>query len=149
VLGSSLNIAIVAIAIVSIPTFARLARGETLTIRERDFVQAAQALGASHSRILVRHTLPNILSPLLVHASNLVATAIIVEGGLSFLGLGVQPPTPSWGSMLRSGYSYIAMSPWLVLGPLFAIMMTVLGFNLLSDTLQAALDPGQKHRGAH
>jgi peptide/nickel transport system permease protein len=148
VLGSSLNNAIIAIAIVSIPTFARLARGETLSIRERDFVQAARALGASHNRILLRHTLPNILSPLLVHASNLVAAAIIVEGGLSFLGLGVQPPTPSWGSMLRSGYSYISTSPWLVLGPLFAIMITVLGFNLLSDTLQTLLDPSQRNRGA-
>lgn len=145
-LGSSLNNAIIAIAVVATPGFARLARGETLTIREREYVQAARALGASNGRILLRHILPNILSSLIVNASNQISAAIITEGALSFLGLGVQPPTPSWGSMLRAGYGYIDTSPWLVLGPLLAIMITVLGFNFLSDALQNVLDPGFRQR---
>jgi len=147
-LGASLNNAIIAIAVVATPGFARLARGETLTIREREFVQASRALGASNGRILFRHILPNILASLIVNASNQVSAAVITEGALSFLGLGVQPPTPSWGSMLRAGYGYIDTSPWLVLGPLCAIMLTVLGFNFVSDALQNALDPGFRHRRA-
>ena len=142
ILGASLTNAIVAIAIVTTPGFARLARGETLAVRESEFVQAARALGASNLRILFRHILANIQSSLIVNASNQISGAIITEGSLSFLGLGVQPPLPSWGSMLRAGYGYLDTSPWLVLGPTLAIMVTVLGFNVLGDACQDASDPG-------
>jgi peptide/nickel transport system permease protein len=141
ILGTSLTNAIIAIAIVTLPGFARLARGSTLAARERDFVEAARTLGAGDGRILGRHILPNILAPLIVNASNQVSAAIVTEGSLSFLGLGVQPPTPSWGSMLRSGYGYMDTSPWLALAPGLALMITVLGFNFLGDALQDALDP--------
>lgn len=142
ILGASLTNAIVAIAIVTTPGFARLARGETLAIRESEFVQAARALGASNLRILFGHILANIQASLIVNATNQISGAIITEGALSFLGLGVQPPVPSWGSMLRAGYGYLDTSPWLVLGPTLAIMITVLGFNVLGDACQDVSDPG-------
>ena len=140
-LGASLTNAIVAIAVVTVPGFARLARGSTLVEREREFVLASRALGASDGRVLFRHILPNILAPLIINASTQVSSAIVTEGALSFLGLGVQPPTPSWGSMLRSGYSYMDTSPWLAVAPGLAVMVTVLGFNFIGDSLQDALDP--------
>jgi peptide/nickel transport system permease protein len=147
ILGTSLTNAIVAIAIVSTPGFARLARGSTLAIREREFVEAARTLGAPTHRILSHHILPNILPPLIVNASNLMSAAIITEGSLSFLGLGVQPPTPSWGSMLRNGYGYLDTSPWLALAPGLAMMLIVLAFNFLGDAIRDALDPrlGERH----
>jgi peptide/nickel transport system permease protein len=111
ILGSSLTNAIIAIAIVATPGFARLARGSTLAVREREFIIAARTVGAGDARILLRHILPNIGPPLIVNASNLMSGAIITEGSLSFLGLGVQPPTPSWGSMLRAGYGYRTPTP--------------------------------------
>src|SRR5262249_28119021 len=141
ILGNSLTNAIIAIAIVSTPGFARLARGSTLAVREREFVQAARTLGASGPRILGRHILPNIAPPLIVNASNLMSAAIITEGSLSFLGLGVQPPTPSWGSMLRSGYGYLDTHPWLALAPGCATMVTVLAFNFVGDAIRDAFDP--------
>jgi ABC-type dipeptide/oligopeptide/nickel transport system permease subunit len=141
ILGTSLTNAIIAIAVVTLPGFARLARGSTLSTREREFVQAARALGAGDGRILAVHILPNILAPLIVNASTQVSAAIVTEGSLSFLGLGVQPPTPSWGSMLRTGYGYMDSSPWLAWAPGLALMVTVLGFNFLGDALQDALDP--------
>jgi ABC-type dipeptide/oligopeptide/nickel transport system permease subunit len=147
-LGNSLTNAIVAIAIVSTPGFARLARASTLSVREREFVVAARTLGATNERILSQHILPNILPPLIVNASNLISAAIIIEGSLSFLGLGVQPPTPSWGSMLRAGYGYIDSSPWLALPPAVATMITVLGFNFAGDAVSDALDPHHReHAG--
>jgi peptide/nickel transport system permease protein len=148
ILGTSLTNAILAIAIVSIPGFARLARGSTLAVREREFVEAARTVGAPTHRILGRHILPNILPPLIVNASNLMSAAIITEGSLSFLGLGVQPPTPSWGSMLRAGYGYLDSSPWLALAPGLAMMITVLAFNLLGDAIRDALDPRLAERRA-
>ena len=148
ILGTSLFNAIVAIAIVSTPGFARLARGSTLAVREREYVEAARTLGAPGHRILGRHILPNILPPLIVNASNLMAAAIITEGSLSFLGLGVQPPTPSWGSMLRNGYGYLDSSPWLALAPGLAMMLTVLTFNFLGDAVRDALDPQLAERQA-
>jgi peptide/nickel transport system permease protein len=144
-LGASLTNAVVAIGVVTLPGFARLARGSTLVERERDFVLASRALGASDRRIVLRHIMPNIMAPLIVNASNQVSGAIVTEGALSFLGLGVQPPTPSWGSMLRSGYGYMDTSPWLAVAPGLALMVTVLGFNFIGDALQDALDP---RRGA-
>ena len=148
VLGTSLANAIIAIAIVSMPGFARLARGSTLAVREREFVQAARTLGAGDARILVRHILPNIGPPLIVNASNLMSGAIITEGSLSFLGLGVQPPTPSWGSMLRSGYGYLDSDPWLAMAPMVAMMITVLAFNALGDAIRDAVDPRLRERPA-
>jgi peptide/nickel transport system permease protein len=147
VLGTSLTNAIVAIAIVSTPGFARLARGSTLAVREREFIEAARTLGAPTQRILSHHILPNILPPLIVNASNLMSGAIITEGALSFLGLGVQPPTPSWGSMLRNGYGYLESSPWMALAPGLAMMLIVLAFNFLGDAIRDALDPrlGERH----
>jgi len=146
ILGTSLTNAIIAIAIVDTPGFARLARGSTLAVREREFIQAARVIGASHRRIMGWHILPNISAPLIVNATNQVSGAIITEGALSFLGLGVQPPTPSWGSMLRSGYGYMDGSPWLAVAPGLAIMITVLGFNFLGDALRDALDPHLRER---
>jgi peptide/nickel transport system permease protein len=147
ILGTSLTNATLAIAIVATPGFARLARGSTLAVREREFVEAARTLGAPTHRILGRHILPNILPPLIVNASNLMSAAIITEGSLSFLGLGVQPPTPSWGSMMRNGYGYLDTSPWLALAPGLAMMVTVLAFNFLGDAIRDALDPqlGARH----
>jgi peptide/nickel transport system permease protein len=147
-LGNSLTNAIIAIAIVSTPGFARLARASTLTVREREFVVAARTLGASNQRILSQHILPNILPPLIVNASNLMSAAIITEGSLSFLGLGVQPPTPSWGSMLRAGYGYLDSSPWLALPPAVATMIAVLGFNFAGDAVSDALDPRRREHAA-
>jgi ABC-type dipeptide/oligopeptide/nickel transport system permease subunit len=130
------------------PGFARLARGSTLAVREREFVLAARSLGAGDARILVRHILPNIGPPLIVNASNLMSGAIITEGSLSFLGLGVQPPTPSWGSMLRSGYGYLDGDPWLAMAPMLALMITVLAFNALGDAVRDAVDPRLRERPA-
>jgi peptide/nickel transport system permease protein len=148
ILGTSLINAILAIAIVSTPGFARLARGSTLAVREREYIEAARTLGAPTHRILGRHILPNILPPLIVNASNLMSAAIITEGSLSFLGLGVQPPTPSWGSMLRNGYGYLDSSPWMALAPGLAMMLTVLAFNFLGDAIRDALDPQLGERQA-
>ena len=141
ILGASLTNAIIAIAVVTLPGFARLARGATLATREQEFVQAARLLGASDTRVLGRHILPNILAPLIVNVSNQMSAAIITEGSLSFLGLGVQPPQPSWGSMLRTGYSYMDTNPLLAVAPGVAVMVTVLAFNFLGDALQEVFDP--------
>lgn len=120
---------------------ARLVRAEVLTLREREFVQAARALGASDLRIIVRHILPNALSPVLVTATLGVAGAILTESALSFLGIGVQPPTPSWGNILTAGKDYIEFAWWLSLFPGLAILVTVLAYNLLGEGLRDALDP--------
>ena len=120
---------------------ARLVRAEVLTLREREFVLAARALGASDLRIIVRHILPNALSPVLVAATLGVAGAILTESALSFLGIGVQPPTPSWGNILTAGKDYIEFAWWLSLFPGLAILVTVLAYNLLGEGLRDALDP--------
>jgi peptide/nickel transport system permease protein len=146
ILGSSLTNVIIAIAIVATPAFARLARGSTLALREREFVHAARTVGASTQRILGLHIVPNILGPLIVNATNQISGAIVTEGSLSFLGLGVQPPTPAWGSMLRAGYGFMDLAPWLALAPGLAITVTVLGFNFLGDAMRDALDPYLRER---
>jgi peptide/nickel transport system permease protein len=110
-------------------------------VRERDFVTAARALGARPSRIMVLHIWPNVTSPIIVQASLMVGTAIITEAALSFLGLGVEPPMASWGSMLRTGYQYMERARWLAIGPGVAIFVTVLAFNLFGDGLQRVLNP--------
>ena len=141
ILGPSLYTAMVAIGIVYAPIFIRLARAQTLSIRETEYVEAARALGNRHFGIMVKHVLPNIASPLVIQMSVSMATAILVESALSFLGLGVQPPTPSWGSMLRIGSNYMQEAPWIAFWPGLAIFIAVLGINLLGDALRDVLDP--------
>lgn len=141
ILGPSLRNTMIAIAIVTAPVFARITRGEVLAQREREYVQAAQALGASDRRVILRHLLPNISGPLIVQTSLAIANAILAESSLSFLGLGIQPPDPSWGSMLNAARGYLAEAPWMALFPGAAIFLAVLAFNLLGDGLREALDP--------
>ncbi|WP_309573448.1 ABC transporter permease [Deinococcus sp.] len=141
ILGPSLQNTMIAIAIVSAPAFARVTRGEVLAQREREYVQAAQALGARDGRLILRHLLPNISGALTVQTSLAVATAILAESSLSFLGLGVQPPQPSWGSMLNAARGYLAEAPWMAVFPGAAIFLAVLAFNLVGDGLREALDP--------
>jgi peptide/nickel transport system permease protein len=140
-LGPSLVNAMIAIGIVGVPRFARLARAQVLAVREREYVEAVRALGASNPRILLRHIVPNILTPVIIQTSLSVAFAILTEASLSFLGLGVQPPTPSWGFMLNQGRDYIAQAPWLAIFPGLAIFLVVMAFNLLGDAIRDALDP--------
>lgn len=139
--GSSLTTAMVAIGIVYVPIFIRLARAQTLSVRETEYVEAARALGNNHLAIMGRHILPNIMSAIVIQMSVSMATAILAETALSFLGLGVQPPTPSWGSMLRLGVGYLESAPWVSLWPGFAIFLAVLGINLVGDALRDVLDP--------
>ncbi|MDK1019068.1 MAG: ABC transporter permease [Actinomycetota bacterium] len=141
VLGPGLQNALIAIAIVSIPAYARVMRAQVLAIKETDFVAASIALGSSARQILIRRVVPNALTPLVVLATLGVATAILEAAGLSFLGLGAQPPTAEWGSMLASERNNVFTSPHLVFFPGIAIMITVLGFNLMGDGLRDALDP--------
>ena len=141
ILGPSLQTAMVAIGIVYAPIFIRLARAQTLSVRETEYVEAARALGNRHFGIMLKHVLPNIASPLIIQMSVSMATAILVESALSFLGLGVQPPTPSWGSMLRIGTNYMQEAPWIAFWPGLAIFLTVLGINLFGDALRDVLDP--------
>lgn len=144
VLGPSLGTAMIAIGIVYAPIFMRLTRGQVLEVRQAEFVQAAHAIGASNATIVWRHIMPNIMAPVLVQASLPVASAILVEAALSFLGLGIQPTTPSWGSMLRLGFGYLDRAPWVSFWPEFAIFMTVLGINLLGDGLRDIFEPKDK-----
>ena len=143
-LGPSLGNAMIAIGVTSTPVFIRLTRGQTLGAKVEDYVEAARAVGNPHWRIALRHVLPNIVPPLLVQASLAIAGAIIAEAALSFLGLGQQPPAPSWGSMLNSAQRFLAQAPWMAFWPGFAIFFAVLSFNLLGDGLRDALDPRHK-----
>jgi peptide/nickel transport system permease protein len=140
-LGPGIEKAMIAIGIVSTPAIARLTRAQSLTIREREFVAAARVIGASPLKIVVRHIWPNVTAPIIVQATLLVATAILTEASLSFLGVGVKPPTPTWGSMLRTGSQYLEVAPWLAFAPGLAIFATVLAFNFVGDGLRRALDP--------
>ena len=140
-LGPSLGNVMIAVGVRSIPSFARLARSMVLSLKELDFVQGATALGASHGRVLFRHILPNSVSPLLVFSSMQVATALLLAAILSFLGLGVQPPTPEWGKMVSDGRAYLLEAPHVSLFPGLAIFIAVMGFNCLGDGLRDALDP--------
>ena len=134
------NITLV-IGVLGIPAFTRVARAVTLTLSEREFVTAARALGATHSRILVRELLPNVALPLLAFFLLAVAVTIVVEGALSFLGLGVPPPTASWGSMIGEGRESLDLAPWLAFLPAGFMFLTVLAFNIIGDTLRALTDP--------
>jgi peptide/nickel transport system permease protein len=140
-LGPGLRNAMIAIGIVFMPIFARLTRGQVLSVREREFVEAARTLGAGHGRIMLLHILPNVTAPLIVQVSLSVAVAILAEATLSFLGLGVQPPEPSWGSMVSRGKDYLDLAPWLAFAPGGAILLAVMGFNFLGDAVRDALDP--------
>jgi peptide/nickel transport system permease protein len=139
VLGPGLDHVILALCLIGWTSYARLVRGEILTLREREFVQAARALGCKPGRVIARHLLPNLLPPVLIHATFGLAAAIIAEGSLSFLGLGVEPPTPSWGSMLNDGRQFLLVAPNLTTYPGMAIMITVFGLNLVGDGLQDRL----------
>ena len=141
VLGPGLENAMLAVGIVAVPQYARLVRASALSVREQDYVQAVRALGAGDLRILVFAVLPNCLAPLIVQSTLGLATAILDAAGLSFLGLGAQPPTPEWGAMLSGGRELILSAPWVLTFPGLAILLTVLAFNLLGDGLRDALDP--------
>jgi peptide/nickel transport system permease protein len=143
-LGPSLSNAMIAIGVTATPLFIRLTRGQTLTVKTEDYVEAARAIGNPRWRIALRHILPNILPALLVQATLTVATAIIAEASLSFLGLGQQPPQPSWGSMLNAAQRFLTNAPWMAIWPGVAIFLSVVSFNLLGDGLRDALDPRSK-----
>jgi len=146
-LGRGITNAMIAIGIVSIPAFARLARAATLSAREADYVLAGRAIGCSDRRLILRYVLPNIAAPLIVQGSLLFAGAIATEAGLSFLGVGVQPPNPSWGVDLQFGYRYMEINPILAFAPGGAIFITVLALNFFGDALRVALDPRLARRG--
>ncbi len=140
-LGPSLTNAMIAIGISATPIFIRLTRAQVLAVKHEDYVEAARALGNPHLRIALRHILPNVLPPLIVQATLATAAAIIAEASLSFLGLGQQPPAPSWGSMLNTAKNYVENAPWMAVWPGVSIFLMVLSFNLLGDGLRDALDP--------
>jgi peptide/nickel transport system permease protein len=146
VLGPGLVNVMIAVGLVYWGGFARVVRGQVLSLREWEFVTAARAIGARDWSIMFRHILPNIISPVIVMATLMMGDAILIEATLSFLGMGAQPPIPSWGSILASGRTYLVLAPWVTIFPGIAIMLTVLGFNLLGDGLRDALDPRLKNR---
>ena len=139
VLGPGLDHVILALCLIGWTGYARLIRGEILSLREREFVQAAKALGCKPGRVIVQHLLPNLIPPVLIQATFGLGAAVIAEGSLSFLGLGVEPPTPSWGSMLNDGRQFLLVAPHLTTYPGIAIMITVFGLNLVGDGLQDRL----------
>lgn len=143
-LGPGLTNAMIAVAISSVPNFARIVRASTLTIKDQEYVEAAQCIGANNFHIIMQHVFPNILAPIIVQATLGVGTAIILAASLSFLGLGVQPPTPEWGGMLSAARTYMRDYPHMVIFPGLAIMVTVLALNLFGDGLRDALDPKLK-----
>ena len=143
-LGPSLTNAMIAIGISATPVFIRLTRAQVLSAKSEDYVEAARALGNPHLRIALRHIFPNIVAPLIVQATLAIAAAVIAEASLSFLGLGQQPPAPSWGSMLNVARNYVDQAPWMAIWPGVSIFLLVLSFNLLGDGLRDALDPRHK-----
>ena len=145
-LGNGEGNATLAIAIVYMPLFARIIRGSVLTEREQEYVTASMALGASTVRIIFGHILPNVISPTVVQAAICMSYAILIEAALSYLGLGIQPPIPSWGTMLNEGRTYLEVAPWISIFPGLAIMLAVLAFNLMSDGFRDVLDPRSRRR---
>ncbi|UFT98492.1 ABC transporter permease [Radiobacillus kanasensis] len=144
VLGANLTNTMIAVGIVGIPQFARIVRSTVLSVKETEYIEAARAIGAKNNRILFSHVLPNCLAPIIVQATLSVGTAILDAAGLSFLGLGAQPPTPEWGAMLSDGRAALQSAPWVIMFPGLAIFLVVLGFNLFGDGLRDALDPKLK-----
>lgn len=145
-LGNGEGNATLAIAIVYMPLFARIIRGSVLAEREQEYVTASLALGASTVRIIFGHILPNVISPTVVQAAICMSYAILIEAALSYLGLGIQPPIPSWGTMLNEGRTYLEIAPWISIFPGLAIMLAVLAFNLMSDGFRDVLDPRSRRR---
>jgi peptide/nickel transport system permease protein len=143
-LGPSLQNAMIAIGVTATPIFVRLTRGQVLAVKVEDYVEAARAVGNPPTRIALKHILPNILPALIVQATISVATAIIAEASLSFLGLGQQPPAPSWGSMLNTAQRFLTNAPWMAIWPGLAIFLIVLSFNMVGDGLRDALDPKER-----
>src|SRR5438093_1281302 len=139
--GAGLTGVVIALGVVYTPTFARLMRGQVLAITVRDYVEAARALGAPGWRVAWHHVLPNAAAPIVIQASLSVAFAILAEASLSFLGLGIQPPGASWGSMINAGRGYLQQAPWIVFGPGTALFITVVGLNFVGDAVRDALDP--------
>ncbi len=146
VLGPSLLNVVVALAFTSFPFYGRVARAQTLSVKEADYVKAAEAMGLRSIKIITRHITPNIMAPVIVCLGMDMATMIVWESGLSFLGLGVRPPTASWGIMLRNGYKFIQVSPWMILWPALAIALAMIAFSLFSEGLRVALDPKERER---
>ena len=143
-LGPSLSNAMIAIGVTATPIFVRLTRGQVMSVKVEDYVESARAIGNPKWRIAVRHILPNVMPQLLVQMTLTIATAVIAEASLSFLGLGQQPPAPSWGSMLNSAQRFLTNAPWMAVWPGLAIFVTVLSFNLVGDGLRDAFDPREK-----
>jgi peptide/nickel transport system permease protein len=143
-LGPSLQNAMIAIGLTATPIFVRLTRGQVMAVKVEDYVEAARAVGNPPVRIAFKHILPNILPALIVQATISIATAIIAEASLSFLGLGQQPPAPSWGSMLNTAQRFLTNAPWMAVWPGLAIFLVVLSFNILGDGLRDALDPKER-----
>jgi len=141
VMGAGLTGVVVALGVVYTPTFARLMRGQVLSVRNREYVEAARVIGSPGWRIVKQHVLPNVATPIVVQASLSIAFAILAEASLSFLGLGIQPPAPSWGGMINQGRGYLQQAPWIVFGPGAALFVTVLGLNFVGDAIRDALDP--------
>lgn len=141
VLGADLKNVMIAIGIVYTPSFARIVRGPVMAVRSQEYVEASRVIGASVWRTMFRHVLPNVTAPLIVQSTIAFSFAILTEAALSFLGLGAQPPEPSWGAMLNAGKRFVEIAPWMAVFPGVAIMIAVLGFNLLGDWLQDVLDP--------
>lgn len=146
VMGPSLVNVVVALAFTAFPFYGRIARAQTLSVKEADYVKAAEAMGQKPLTIILKHITPNIMAPVIVCLGMDMATMIIWESGLSFLGLGVRPPTASWGIMLRNGYKYIQVSPWMILWPAVAIALSMIAFSLFSEGLRVALDPKERER---
>ena len=146
-LGPGLVNVMIAVGIVYTPRFARLVRGQVLSLREELFVEGARAAGASHLRILARHVLPNVVAPVTVQVSIGVAFALLAETSLSFLGVGIKPPEPSWGTDVGRGYRFMRLAPWLVFIPGSVILLTTLAFNMVGDGMRDALDPRQSREG--
>ena len=140
-LGPSLTNAMIAIGLSAMPIFIRLTRGQAMAVKTEDYVEGARSIGLGHMEIMGRYILPNIVPPIIVQATLTVATAIIAEASLSFLGLGQQAPAPSWGSMLNTAKNFLSQAPWMAMWPGAAIFLVVIGFNLLGDGLRDALDP--------
>jgi peptide/nickel transport system permease protein len=140
-LGPSLTNAMIAIGIAATPVFVRLTRAQVMAVKVEDYIEAARAVGNSPLRIALRHVFPNIVAPLIVQATLAIAAAVIAEASLSFLGLGQQPPAPSWGSMLNTAKNYVEIAPWMAVWPGISIFLLVLSFNLLGDGVRDALDP--------
>ncbi len=140
-LGPSLTNAMIAIGLSAMPIFVRLTRGQVLAVKMEDYVEGARSIGLNHIYIMTRYILPNVFAPIIVQATLTVATAIIAEASLSFLGLGQQAPAPSWGSMLNTAKNFLSQAPWMTMWPGIAIFLVVIGFNLLGDGLRDALDP--------